>query len=229
MSKINITQFEYNKEQNTPLSLPQAGDLHIWWADADDNPHKSGLSRRVLLDLLSRYLRIPESEIQIETGPHGKPYLAGLETPLFFNLSHAGDLMVLIFSASGDVGIDLETYTHPGNPDKIAARFFHPDEIAELDRLSTKEKQKKFFSFWTEKEAFLKGTGEGLSRETFSFTFESMPDGSLRVKSTADPADTEAKKGLREDDASWRLYEIAAPAGYACTAACSATESNDPI
>ncbi len=214
MSEIKITQFTYTKQQNTPLPLPEAGELHIWWADAGDNPHKSGESRRILLGLLSRYLCAPVSEIRVETGPHGKPYLKEPEVPLFFNLSHAGDRMVLAFSTSGEVGIDLETYDHPCDSDQIAARFFHPDETAKLNRLSGEEKKQKFFSLWTEKEAFLKGTGEGLTRETSSFTFAALPDGSLQVKN--DP---------REGNASWRLYKMTAPAGYACTVAVSTAES----
>ncbi len=220
MSEIKISQFEYAKMQDTPLSLPAAGELHIWWADTDENPHKSGESRRILRSLLSRCLQVPEADIRIKTGAHGKPYLAAgaADVPLFFNLSHAGTKMVLAFSTSSEVGIDLESLDHTGDADAIAARFFHPDEIVQLASLSGEEKKKKFFSFWTQKEAFLKGTGEGLTRETNSFTFDPLPDGSLQ-----------AKKCLREADASWRLYEIAAPAGYACTAAVSTAESNDSV
>ncbi len=210
MSMIRLTQFEYSKPKTVPLSLPAAGELHIWWADTVANPHKSGESSRILTEILSRYYKVPETEIRIGTGARGKPCLLSpaADLPLYFNLSHAGTKMVLAFSTSFEAGIDLESLDHAGDPDAIAARFFHPDEIRMLETLSGEEKKKKFFSFWTEKEAFLKGTGEGLSRETSEFTFESLPDGTLRIK-----------KGLREGDASWRLLAIPAPDGYVCTVA----------
>ncbi len=232
MSMIKMTQFEYSKQETAPLPFPAAGELHIWWADTDANPHKSGESRRILTGILSRYLSIPEADIRIETSAHGKPYLSAetadlsasgpASAPLYFNLSHAGTKMVLVFSTSSEVGIDLESLNHAGDREAIAARFFHPDERQALEKLAEEEKKKKFFSFWTEKEAFLKGTGEGLTRETSEFTFESLPDGSLHIKSAGSSAgspDSRVKKDLREGDSSWRLCEIPAPDGYVCTAA----------
>ncbi len=213
MSTIRFDQFAYTDSENTPLSLPGMGVCHIWWADADANPHKSGQSRRVLVNLISRYLHVPETDILIKTGAHGKPFLAAPDgTPLFFNLSHAGEKMAFLFSTGGKVGIDLETLDHPGDLARIAARSFHPDEIRELEDVPDIEKRRTFFRIWTKKEALLKGQGTGLTRETSAFAFGPLPDGSWQVK-----------KGLREDDASWRLYEIAAPDGYVCTAAVSAT------
>ncbi len=213
MSTIRFDRFTYTDSENTPLSLPGMGVLHIWWADAGGSPHKSGQSRRILLKLVSRYLHVPEKDVRIEAGAHGKPYLASPDgVPLFFNLSHAGEKMAFLFSTEGEVGIDLETLDHPGDLDRIAARFFHPDEIRELEAAPDTEKRRAFFRIWTKKEALLKGQGTGLTRETSAFSFTPLQDGSWQVK-----------KSLREDDASWRLYEIAAPDGYVCTAAHSAT------
>ena len=48
--------------------------------------------------------------------------------------------------------------------ERIARRFFHPEDLALLRNAKDAEEQLKlFFRIWTIKEAYLKCTGEGLS------------------------------------------------------------------
>ena len=42
---------------------------------------------------------------------------------------------------------------------RIAERYFHPYEIAQLSKLEGPEKLRRFYEYWTYKEAFLKALG----------------------------------------------------------------------
>ncbi|MEU7134392.1 4'-phosphopantetheinyl transferase superfamily protein [Streptomyces sp. NPDC046261] len=96
-------------------------------------------------------------------GPHGRPAVAvaGEVPPLHFNLSHAGDLALFAF-ADAPVGADVEEVQPPSVAAEVA-RVLHPAEIAELDALPGAERPVAFARCWTRKEAYLKGTGRGLS------------------------------------------------------------------
>lgn len=94
-------------------------------------------------------------------GPHGRPALLGRETP-YFSLSHSGDLVM--FAVAGTViGADVETSPELTSVNDMA-NDLHPRECAELAALSDDEERRAaFLRCWTRKEAYLKGTGEGLS------------------------------------------------------------------
>ncbi len=219
MAKMKINYFSYPAKEKT-LLLPGENELDIWQVQADKEAFtgKSTLSREILTELTGRYLHLPGAEIQIKEGEHGKPYLAyPSDSDLSFNLSHCEGYMVLAFSNCAALGIDLESLSHPADPDAIAGRFFHPDEIRSLSMRTGEEKTAAFFRLWTMKEAFLKGLGTGLSVSTAGFTFTPRPDDSYGV--TTDNARIENTKNLPEDLSSWRLISLDAPKGYLCSAA----------
>ncbi|MGK5543977.1 4'-phosphopantetheinyl transferase family protein [Streptomyces sp. URMC 127] len=128
-------------------------------------------------------------------GPHGRPAAAG--APLHFNLSHAGDLALFAF-ADTPVGADVEQVQPPEVVDEVA-RVLHRDETAELAALPAERRPEAFARCWTRKEAYLKGTGTGLS-ENPSVTY---------VGTGPDPA----------SPAGWALTDVAAPQGYAAAVA----------
>jgi 4'-phosphopantetheinyl transferase len=99
---------------------------------------------------------------------------------LRFNISHSGG-RALIALAHVEVGADIEL-PRPRRTDDIARRFFAPGENERLFAISALEaRTDEFFRLWTCKEAFLKVTGEGLSRSTRSYEVELRADGSARL------------------------------------------------
>ncbi|CAM5353951.1 4'-phosphopantetheinyl transferase family protein [Streptomyces abikoensis] len=128
-------------------------------------------------------------------GPHGRPAAAG--APLHFNLSHAGDLALFAF-ADTPVGADVEQIQPPEVVDEVA-RVLHRGETAELAALPAERRPEAFARCWTRKEAYLKGTGTGLS-ENPSVTY---------VGTGPAPASPEG----------WTLTDVAAPQGYAAAVA----------
>ena len=131
-----------------------------------------GAARGTLREVLGRALGCAPAGVEFRYGPHGKPRLAG--TDLRFNISHSGALAVIAL-ARVEVGVDAEL-PRARRSDAIARRFYAPGEI---ERLFAEEDAVRradgFFRLWTCKEAFLKVTGEGLSRSTRSYEISLLP------------------------------------------------------
>ena len=89
----------------------------------------------------------------IEINRIGKPYIEGC--PYQFNISHSGDWLLL---AVGDVpiGADIEKITKI-RP-KTMEKFF---TLTEQERVSANGAE-EFFKIWTQKESYVKFTGEGI-------------------------------------------------------------------
>ncbi|HZX96718.1 MAG TPA: 4'-phosphopantetheinyl transferase superfamily protein [Myxococcales bacterium] len=132
-----------------------------------------GAARGTLREVLGAAVGCAPREVAFRYAAHGKPQLAN--SPLRFNISHSG-AVALIAVARVEVGVDVEL-PRPRRSDGIARRFFAPGEIERLFAIEDPERRADaFFRLWTCKEAFLKVTGEGLSRSTRSY--EIAPDSS---------------------------------------------------
>ena len=111
-------------------------------------------------------------------GPNGKPsaQLDGRPAPVSFNLSHANGMVGVAVLAQPDVpvGFDLERFDRRIELE-IADRYFRPEEVSWLMGLAPDERPRGFLRLWTLKEALIKATGEGLSRELDSFWFDVFP------------------------------------------------------
>jgi 4'-phosphopantetheinyl transferase len=118
------------------------------------------VARGYLRQILSQYLDLAPAQIVFRFGAQGKPEIEGNE--LQFNLSHSRDRAVYAISAKHPVGIDLE-YIHPLPAADLVDRFFSPAERDIFHRLPIDIQQAAFFHAWTQKEAYLKACGTGLS------------------------------------------------------------------
>jgi 4'-phosphopantetheinyl transferase len=131
-------------------------------------------ARGTLREILGTAAGTPPAAVRFRYGGHGKPELDPSSSPrareLRFNISHSGEL-ALVALARVEVGADIE-HRKPRRTDDIARRFFAPGEQQRLFAFSGRERESAFFRLWTCKEAFLKATGEGLSRSTRSYEIE---------------------------------------------------------
>jgi len=179
-------------------------DVHIWLIDLDISAAEQAAYRSILTAeelkradrfvfdyltrrniagqaalrlILSRYTGRPAKHIQFFKGPKGKPYLSPeLEaTPLQFNVSNSGERALIAVTQEAQVGIDLEGHREVTYGDSVARRHFSPAEYAQLPRVDNPQWLNHFFNCWTRKEAFIKVTGEGLSRALDSFEVSLVP------------------------------------------------------
>ncbi|EST33056.1 4'-phosphopantetheinyl transferase family protein [Streptomyces roseochromogenus] len=116
--------------------------------------------------LLGRYLGIRAHEVAFVReacpccgGPHGRPAVRG--GGVHFSLSHSRDLVFFGF-ASTPVGVDIEAYPQAEVSDSVAEDL-HPLERGEFALLPPETRSAAFTRCWARKEAYLKGTGEGLA------------------------------------------------------------------
>jgi 4'-phosphopantetheinyl transferase len=142
-----------------------------------------GAARGTLREILGRATVRPPEEIVFRYAPHGKPEVEGLH----FNISHSGGLALLALGRV-EVGVDVEL-PRRRRTDDIARRFFAPGEQERLFALPDAERFEAFFRLWTCKEAFLKATGEGLSRSLRSYEIDLKSARLLWAKGIPDAAE----------------------------------------
>lgn len=119
------------------------------------------------LSLLSHGLKklYAISDIRLEKGEHGKPYLPD-HTEIHFNISHCKGLAVCGISRH-EIGVDAELIRscRPG----AMKRIFSPEEQELV--ISSQDKDTDFFRIWTLKEALGKYLGTGLFSDLGSYSF----------------------------------------------------------
>lgn len=119
------------------------------------------LARASLRQLLGHWLQQPAATIPIEADLLGKPRCPTAGAPAF-NLSHSGDLILLAFHATAEVGVDVEQARPNLQWERIARRWLTPAEVAELRALPQAEQGRGFLAAWCRLEARVKASGQGL-------------------------------------------------------------------
>ena len=131
-----------------------------------ETPHSRGRTEERIQALARQLPGIPEdADLTVSRTEKGKPYFLHLADRLYVSVTHSGDYWMCMFS-SCPVGIDLQIHTGKNHPERIARRFFHPEETAFL---SGREKD-VFFSLWTAKESYVKYTGKGIAGQLDTFS-----------------------------------------------------------
>ena len=117
------------------------------------------------------------SDWRFIAGKHGKPGIdpALAHPDLQFNLSHTRGFVGCAVSFGDMIGIDVEVLSRKTADLDVAEQFFSPPEVAILRGTMQEQQSDTFLRFWTLKEAFIKATGEGLSRALESFSFALDP------------------------------------------------------
>ncbi|MBD0270176.1 MAG: 4'-phosphopantetheinyl transferase superfamily protein, partial [Cyanobacteria bacterium Co-bin8] len=163
-----------------------------------------GLSRGGLRQLLSRYVNCDPAGLGFEYETRGKPHLCidGQRADLQFNLSHSGDWVVYGVSCDRAIGIDIEQVRPLRDLQQMAQRCLTTEELQVFEQIPAEAAQAQFFEYWTGKEAFLKATGQGLTR--------SMSD----VKADLRKGKIVPQPGTTGCDQSWHLHLWQPAAGY---------------
>ncbi|MBR2824554.1 MAG: 4'-phosphopantetheinyl transferase superfamily protein [Clostridia bacterium] len=134
------------------------------------------LGAGLLLSAALRERGIDGRLARVAEGPWGKPYLP--EHPeIHFSISHAGKWALC---AVGDrpMGCDVERIGR--GMEKMAERYFHPEELAYLKAFGGEEDapwQRAFTRIWTRKESYVKMTGRGIGEAIGGFSVMADPPG----------------------------------------------------
>jgi 4'-phosphopantetheinyl transferase len=90
-------------------------------------------------------------------GDRGKPFLSGRDD-ICFNLSHSGNRVMCAISSS-PVGCDVERVTEVSDALEKKVLTALEREIC----MSSDDRRRAFFRFWTAKESFVKTVGDGMA------------------------------------------------------------------
>jgi 4'-phosphopantetheinyl transferase len=110
---------------------------------------------RLLLQKGLQELGLSTDLSQMTYPENGKPQLPGVH----FNISHSDHLVVCALSTEGEIGIDLEV------EGEIELNHFadYFTDVEWKDILSAADSKKRFYFYWTRKEAVIKALGVNLS------------------------------------------------------------------
>ncbi|MFH1319652.1 MAG: 4'-phosphopantetheinyl transferase superfamily protein [Bacteroidota bacterium] len=164
------------KRYSSFLSREEEKKARFFKFEREQNRYR--ISQGVLRQLLSSYLNKSPQTIRIGRHKKGKPF--SFDNPsMYFNMSGSGNICVFAFSRDGEVGIDIEQIRELPDIDELIRKNLTPKEI--IYTLKTPgNKLKRFFQFWTFKEAYLKATGEGMRLTPDNLEF-SMEGGKMKL------------------------------------------------
>ena len=159
------------------LELPADGVQALRGSLAEDEISRAGrfyrekdkmrfiVGRGLLRVLLARYLNVRPGDIRFQYNRWGKPYLPPERHPSapLFNFSHSHGLALCALSTDRMVGVDIERVRPLAEYSAIAERFFSVQEIEAIAAHPESMRQRAFFSCWTQKEAYVKALGQGIS------------------------------------------------------------------
>jgi 4'-phosphopantetheinyl transferase len=154
------------------------------------------LGRGVTRSILARRIDQDPRALRFQYSSYGKPSLEGAQG-WHFNVSHSGALLVCALTEAAPVGVDVELVQPKPDLAAIAKRFFSTAEAQRLLAAPPESVTGAFFEIWTRKEAFLKATGIGLSRDLHSFTVSSGLGEAARMERIENPDDDPAAWSLR--------------------------------
>lgn len=208
-----------------------AGEVHLWRVDLAPPPDRVDALRGLLSDeeraradrfyfeidrgryvvahaalrtLVARYLNRPEFTSEFLVGAHGKPFLPG-GGALRFNLAHSRELGLIALALDREIGVDLEAVDAVTEIEEVAGHFFSPPECRALRRLAAARRREGFFHVWSQKEAYLKGRGDGVTLGLDHFDVAADPaQGAGLLEDRRDPGATSR----------WRLIGLEPGAGF---------------
>lgn len=126
--------------------------------------HQEG-KKLLATGLQKEYGLVLEKE-EVKKGPHGKPYLASCPG-IHYNISHSGKYAACIFSEN-EVGLDIQVHKKV-NYERMLKRMVPEEMIFSI--LARENQKEEFFRQWSLREAYIKWTGEGLSRDLRTIPF----------------------------------------------------------
>ena len=125
-------------------------------APRDLSPARTALARTIV----ARRTGCAEDAVMIGSAEGGAPIIVTPKCRLHISLAGRDDLVTAAV-ADGPVGVDIETV---GAPFEAPRNILHPAERAALDAAGA-DAHESFLRIWTAKEAYVKATGTGFSRE----------------------------------------------------------------
>ena len=168
-------------------------------------------ARSILRAILGERLEVDPADLRLESGTHGRPFLADSPDPaLDFNLSHSGSLMLVALGRPGPIGVDIERVRSGSAAERVARRHFPEAEAVALSALPEARRARAFHRAWAAREAWVKARGERILRHLSRVEVRVDPDASPAFLSV---------DGCPNAAAGWHLEEVPVGEEYAAVVA----------
>lgn len=112
--------------------------------------------------LLAGYTGSSVKKINYQFGQLGKPYLGMQPASIQFNATDSGNILLVAFHQSYELGLDIEAVPRNVNYRGIAKRKLTENEISLLLSLPEADQSDAFLALWTRKESYGKAMGLGI-------------------------------------------------------------------
>ena len=141
------------------------------------------LTRALCRKVLSTYVETPPESWRFESNDYGKPAISHPDAGKYleFNLTNTPGLVACMVSDRYHVGVDAEAFDRKSTTLDIAKRFFSKREFAELQTHPAESLTRRFFHYWTLKEAYIKVRGMGMSIPLADFSMIENADNGIEV------------------------------------------------
>jgi 4'-phosphopantetheinyl transferase len=167
------------------------------------------LGRALVRNILGRYWSQTPETIELASTERGQLYFSDDEA-MRFSITHAHNLVAVALTANARVGIDIEYMERKLNLEGLGERILSAEDFRVFQVLPDRVMVPTFFRIWTRKEAYLKGTGEGITDALKEITVSMHTEEIGTISDARDEAD--AKK--------WRMHSLALPENYLGCVAC---------
>lgn len=150
------------------------------------------ISRVLVKTVLADKLGISPHQVNIQLHPNGKPFVQGSKA-VYFNLTHSADVIILAVTEEGEIGVDIEQVDREFEwmrVDSVLAPI-EIEWIKENELTDSSSVFQRFFQIWTLKEAYIKCTGEGMSRHLKKLNVHVLPEHIQFLDLTNDAQKTE--------------------------------------
>ena len=170
------------------------------------------VGRSICRLILCQYLNIEAKDLVLYYNRYGRPHIDSYlnHNDLNFNVSHSENHLLLAVSREREVGIDIEKVKCEFDCMEIAKGFFSVYELTQLKALTPSKRELGFITCWTQKEAYIKAQGMGLSLDLDSFDVSLDPKKPAELLSVRDDP-TQVER--------WKLHTFSPFRGYISTLA----------
>jgi 4'-phosphopantetheinyl transferase len=183
--------------------------------------HRFFVTRALVRTVLSRYADVAPADWTFVVNTHGRPEIAPRHPRagmLSFNVSHTPSLVVLGVGCGRALGVDTENVRARQAPLAVAERFFAPTEVAALRALPEANQSRRFFEYWTLKEAYVKARARGLSLPLREFAVRFIRDRGVALSVDGEVADAVSP---------WQLWQFSVAEDYLVAVCAGRTEPGE--
>ena len=177
--------------------------------------HRFLITRALVRTALSTYADVAPADWTFVANAYGRPEIAPRHegaSGLSFNVSHTPGLVVLAVASGRAVGVDTEPVGGREAPVGVAEQWFAPAEVAALRALPEADRPRRFFEYWTLKEAYVKARSMGLALSLRDFAVRFAGDRGVALSGDDEAADAVSR---------WQLWQFLV-AGDHLVAVCAA-------